>query len=164
MFLFSHSWKEVRVKQRNTVNEGINIVLGFHFVCFFCRLESQLWRSFRSRSRIAATDQKSAACVPSGRGGFVFLPVFSLLTSVKTSSLPEKLIVLRRSWDASPPEGFSRHQLVDIRVKTSSGLSSTRGALHDVFASNIRLLSLLDRAGQGDGAVAYLGGFPWMAA
>lgn len=90
MFLFSHSWKEVRVKQRNTVNEGINIVLGFHFVCFFCRLESQLWRSFRSRSRTAATDQKSAACVPSGRGGFVFLPVFSLLTSVKTSSLQEK--------------------------------------------------------------------------
>ena len=63
-----------------------------------------------------------------------------------------------------PPEGFSRHQLVYIHVKTSSGLSSTRGALHDVFASNIRLLSLLDRAGQGDGAVAYLGGFSWMAA
>lgn len=44
--------------------------------------------------------KKSAACVPSGRGGFVFLPVFSLLASVKTSSLQEKthcsLMLLRR--------------------------------------------------------------------
>lgn len=61
------------------------------------------------------------------------------------------------------PRGFSHHQLVCIRVKPL--LDFTRlGALHDVFGlTPVSCLSLIG-AGQGDRAVAYLGGLPWMAA